>query len=132
LSSAAYAGDVISKFPINNALNNEKVKESLNNDVALYWGDQSHQAINKNFGSYKVSKRTNAFGKTKEYACQWALAAAVKTLQDRAVKEGGNAVIDIKSNIKNREESSATDFTCLVGTMMVNVALKGTVVELKK
>jgi len=130
LASTTSANDVLSKFSISDALQNEKVKQSLNNDIALYWGDQSHKEIIKNYGSFKTSKRTNAFMKTKESACQWALASAVKALQDRAVKEGGNAVINIKSNIKNNEESSSTDFTCLAGSAMVNVALNGTVVNL--
>lgn len=98
--------------------------------VALYWGDQPHKKIVKNYGEFKTSKRTNAFMKTTKNACQWALASAIKVLQNRALREGGNAVINIKSNIKNNEISICSDFSCLAGSAMVNVALKGTVVKL--
>lgn len=128
--SLAFAEDVLKQFSINEALNNEKVKESLHDEVALYWGDQPHKKIVKNYGEFKTSKRTNAFMKTTKNACQWALASAIKVLQNRALREGGNAVINIKSNIKNNESSSCSDFSCLAGSVVVNVALKGTVVKL--
>ena len=128
--SSTYAADVLKNFSISEALSNEKVKNSLHDDIALYWGSQPHHKVIKKYGIFKTSKRTNAFMKSKENACQWALASAIKSLQHRAVREGGNAVINIKSNIKNNERSSDTDFFCLVGNVMVNVALKGTVVEL--
>jgi len=130
--SLAFAEDVLKQFSINEALNNEKVKESLHDEVALYWGDQPHKKIVKNYGEFKTSKRTNAFMKTTKNACQWALASAIKVLQNRALREGGNAIINIKSNIKNNESSSCSDFSCLAGSVMVNVVLKGTVVKLSE
>ena len=71
-------------------------------------------------------------GKSGEQACEWTLASAIIELQNRASSEGGNAIINIKSNIKNELSSSATDFDCLRGSKMVNVALEGTVVTLGK
>ncbi len=70
--------------------------------------------------------------KENEDACARALASALLVFKDRARKEGGNAVIDLKSNLNDREEASATEYSCMVGSMMVNVALKGTVVTLDK
>ncbi len=126
----AQAADVKVKFAIRDALANEQVKNALIDNVALYWGNQSHPAVIKTFGEFKSSKRTNAFRKGREGSCQWALASAIKALQARAIKEGGNAVINIKSNIQNIEMSSDTQFECLAGSMMVNAAIKGTVVKL--
>ena len=124
------AADVTVSLSIQDALANAKVKNALLKDVALYWGDQEHPKVVQTFGEFKTSKRTSTFGKGREFACQWALASAIKVLQDRALKEGGNAVINIKSNIQNNEKSSSSQFECLAGSMMVNVALKGTVVKL--
>jgi uncharacterized protein YbjQ (UPF0145 family) len=53
-------------------------------------------------------------------------------LQDRVRKEGGNAVINIRSNYRNVERESATEFTCGAGAIVAGVALKGEVVTLKK
>lgn len=70
--------------------------------------------------------------KSDENACQWAFLSAILSLQNRAEKEGGDAVVNIVSNIHNKPMSSENQFECLVGSIMVNVALKGTVVKLAK
>ena len=129
-ANSVIAADVLLKFSIYEALNDSKVSEVLNDRVALYWGEQQYPTVKNNYGLFKSSKRTNALGKTKEEACRWALASAVKALQERATKEGGNAVINITSNIKNAEYSSKEDYECLAGSFVVNVALKGDVVTI--
>jgi uncharacterized protein YbjQ (UPF0145 family) len=122
LASPVIAADVLERYSIAEAMNLEKVKALFGDDIA----------VSKTYGTFKTSKRTNAFGKTHVDACAWAMASALVGLRDRAAREGGNAVINIVSNIKNVEESSQTDFTCLAGSVMVNVALKGKVVYLEK
>ncbi len=130
-STLAQAEDVKVRFSIADALTNPKVEEKLGN-VELYWGEQSHPAVIKNFGEFTTSNRTNAFMKGREDSCQWALASGIIRLQQRARQEGGNAVINILSNIKHATMSSTTEYECLAGSMMVNVALKGTVVKLAR
>lgn len=130
MASFAMARDVFVQFAIEDAMNNLNVKSGLYADIKLYWGDQEYPEVKTTYGEYKTSQRTNALGKSKEDACQWALASSIKELQARALREGGNAVVNIKSNIKNRERSSETEYDCLAGGFMVNVALKGTVVKL--
>ncbi len=69
--------------------------------------------------------------KSDEKACNWAFLSAMIALRDRALNEGGNAVVNIKSNYKQNEMSSNTEFECHAGAIMSGVALKGTVVKLK-
>lgn len=130
LTTSGYGADVLVDLPIENALNDINVKNELIPDVQLFWGDQKTPETKTVYGEYKTSQRTNALGKSREDACQWALASSIKQLQARATREGADAVINIRSNIKNREFSSETEYQCLAGTIMVNVALKGTVVKL--
>jgi uncharacterized protein YbjQ (UPF0145 family) len=52
-------------------------------------------------------------------------------LKKRAIKEGGNAVVDIKSNYKNNLTSSSETFQCGAGAVMAGVALTGKVVTLE-
>lgn len=127
---SANAADVKEKLPIKEAMETGDIKDLFDGSVAFYWGDQVTPAVATKYGSFKTSKRTNAFGKSRSAACNWAMASALDALQKRALREGGNAVINIVSNIKGREESSSSEFSCLAGSMMVNVALKGTVVKL--
>lgn len=126
------AADVKKRFTIESAKTSAAVQDVLNGDVAMYWGGQSHPKVTKQIGVYKTSKRTNAFMKAEEGACAHALASALIIFQERTRKEGGNAVIDLVSNIHNQPESSETEYSCLIGSVMVNVALKGTVVKLKQ
>jgi uncharacterized protein YbjQ (UPF0145 family) len=51
-------------------------------------------------------------------------------LQDGARKNGSNAVVAIKSNYKNIETNSATEFMCGAGNMIAGVAFKGQSVQL--
>ncbi len=126
----AYAADVFEKYRIDDAMNIPKVSSQLSGDIEFYWGDQPHPPIAQTYGTFKTSKRTSALGKSRGHACAWAMASALSALRDRAYREGGNAVINIVSNIKNRQESSAVNYSCLAGSVVVNVALKGTVVTL--
>ena len=127
--SQAYARDSVGNYPIESAMTSEG--DTLGGDVALYFGDQSHPKIVKSFGTFATNKKTNAFGKSDEAACQHVFLSAALELQARARKEGGNAVVGIKSNYRNVLRSSTTDFTCGAGAFVAGVALTGEVVTLK-
>jgi uncharacterized protein YbjQ (UPF0145 family) len=78
------------------------------------------------------NKKTNAFNKTDKRACEWAFLSAMLSLQQRALSEGGNAVVNIRSFYKRHEVSSATEFECGAGAIMAGVTFKGDVVKLGK
>lgn len=131
VTPSVWAADKLLSFSIEEAMNDPKVQNALFKEVKLFWGKQGHSKIIRKFGEYKTSKRTNALGKSKEAACRWALANSLVVMQKRALKEGGNAVVNIRSNVLNHEKSSTNEFDCLAGGMMVNSAIKGDVVKLK-
>jgi uncharacterized protein YbjQ (UPF0145 family) len=132
MSSVAYARDTIGDYSIEEALNLDQSKSALGQDVKFYFGDQSHGKVIKTFGEFTTSKKTNAFNKTDKAACQWAFLSAMVSLKERAVREGGNAVINIKSNYRNHLTSSNTTFQCGAGAIIAGVALVGTVVKIGK
>ena len=72
-----------------------------------------------------TSKKTNAFGKTSQKSCDWALQSALITLQGAAKQAGANAVVDIQSNYNNQPHSDPTNYECNKGSLMSGVALKG-------
>lgn len=131
LSGNAFARDTVDALSIESALSDEKVMSAVGTDVKFYFGDQKHGKILQNFGEGKTNKKTNAFNKTDEEACQWAFASALLSLKEKALKEGGNAVVNIKSNYKNNLTSSNTTFQCGAGALMAGVALVGSVVKIK-
>lgn len=130
--TSAFGADRVMKFSLEDVKMYGQVREVMEGDITMSFGENPSLVVERKYGTFKTSKRTNAFRKDADDACAHALASALISLQERAEREGGNAVVDIVSNIQNREESSTTEYTCLVGSMMVNVALKGTVVTIKK
>jgi hypothetical protein len=130
VTSPVFARDTVANYPLDAALASEPGK--VGDDVALFFAGQRHPSVVTTFGEFATNKKTNAFGKSDEVACQHVFLSAVRELQERARKEGGNAVINIKSNYENEPRESATEFTCGAGAVIAGVALKGDVVTLKK
>ena len=67
--------------------------------------------------------------KSDKEACEWVMLSALKALQQRAITENMDAVVNIESNYKHRHFASETEFECGAGALMAGVALKGTLVK---
>lgn len=130
--SLAGARDQIQDLPIDKALASADAKSKLGKKVQFYFGSQKHGKVLEDLGEFKTNKKTNAFNKTDTDACNWAFLSALLALRDRALKEGGNAVINIRSNYKNMESSSETTYQCGSGNVVCGVALIGTIVNLEE
>ncbi len=130
LSQTVVARDTIHQFPIEALLATSKAKEALY-DVPMYFGDQSHPAVKTTWGEVMSNKKTNAFMKSDREACEWVMLSALKALQERAQREGMDAVINIHSYYKKRTFVSETEYECGAGNVVAGVTLKGTLVKLK-
>jgi|SRR6185369_8765824 uncharacterized protein YbjQ (UPF0145 family) len=129
----AEARDDKHMFQIKDALGkSQQYKEKLESDIALYFGKQKTPAVEKRIGEYTSNKKTNSFNKSDQEACDIAFISAAAALQDRARREGGNAVINIHSVYRNDNISSDTEYLCGSGAMVAGVALRGTVVTVAK
>ncbi|WP_374650730.1 hypothetical protein [Dongia sp.] len=96
--------------------------------VKFYFADQAAPA-GQNLGEFVTNRKTNSFGKQDEEACTWAMISAMKELGERAIAEGGNAVINIVSYYKKKPFASDTLYECHAGAIVAGVALKGEVVK---
>lgn len=117
-------------LPIKDALEAPAAQEKLDSSIKLFFAGQPHPKVLKTLGTYPTNKKTNGFNKSDDEACKWVFLSAMLALQERAAKEGGNAVIDIKSNYKNIETASSSEYMCGAGNFVVGTAFKGTVVKL--
>lgn len=99
--------------------------------VKFYFGESRHPAVQRSWGTFSSRKTTNAFGKSDKAACDWAFLSAVKSFWERAQKEGGNAVIGMKSVTTGAPFSSSTEYECRAGNVIAKVYLEGTVVQLR-
>ena len=127
----ALARDEQKMYPLGDALNASSAREMIDPKIRLYFGNQKHPEVAKDLGEWRTNKKTNGFNKSDKDACEWAFLSAVLELQERAGKEGGNAVIGIASNYKNIERSSDSEYMCGSGALVSGVAFKGRVVQLK-
>ncbi|USD39014.1 excinuclease ABC subunit A [Ferrimonas sp. SCSIO 43195] len=130
VAPATMARDDLVQFDIQTAMEHGKEKQVLNDSIKMVFGEEHQLTPVQEFGEFTSNKKTNAFAKSDQTACNWAFLSAVKSLQERAVKSGGNAVINIRSYYKKNDFRSATEFQCGAGTIMAGVTLVGDVVKL--
>ena len=129
-SPLSVARDDIGDYSVANVLVTEQAKAKLAG-VRYYFGKKKHGKVSKRYGIYSTNKKSNAFGKSDQEACEWVFLSAMIQLKERALKLGGNAVINIKSNYKGNLTSSNETFKCGAGAIIAGVALQGEVVSLK-
>ena len=132
ISTISIARDDVNEYSIDEAMSIEKISNAIGDGVEFYFAGQKHAKVEKLFGEFQSNKKTNSFAKTDKEACQWAFASAMKTFRKRAIKEGGNAVINIRSNYKGTLTSSSTTFKCGAGAVIAGVTIVGDVVKLQK
>lgn len=129
LSFEAHSRDTQHMLSIQDAMQSPDFQTRLDPNIRLYFGDQKSPKILKSMGNFASNKKTNAFLKSDEEACNWVLLSTLLTLQERARVEGGNAVINIASYYKKNLHSSQTTYECHAGAVMAGVALTGEVVK---
>ena len=132
LSPSAFGRDKIDDYWINEVMASNNAKKALGEDMLFFFGDEPHGKVIRTLGQIKTSKKTRALGKSDQVACHWVFLSAMKELKAHALKRGGNAVINIRSNYKNRQTSSSETFKCAAGTLMAGVALIGTIIEMER
>ena len=125
VSSLSARDDV--KYHSLDFLNGPKAKEFLLPNVSISFGTgYTGKVIVKDLTS---NKKTNGFNKSDEEACQIALLSALKSFQERAVKEGGTKVVNLTGYYKKQPFNSKTQFQCGSGSLMSGVTLRGDIAK---
>lgn len=127
--NTAYARDTVHRFPVADPMATSTAEEFTN--VRFYFGGQAHPTVARTIGEFTTRRTTNAFTKSDKEACDWGFLSAVKTLWERALKEGGNAVINIRSVTTGDTVDSPEEYVCRAGNVIAKVYLEGTVVVLE-
>lgn len=129
ISSLASAREDRIKLNIAEAFDKLSIQSQLEG-VQMFFGDQTYPSSIREMSVIRTNRKTNAFGKSDKQACEWVFLSALLALKDSAISQGGNAVINIKSNYDNREFISSDEFQCGVGRIIAGVALIGQVASL--
>lgn len=129
LSAPALAEDTILKIRLADVLSMPEGKGKLDGTVTFHLMGAKNAPSGEVLGQGISNKKTNAFGKSKEFACQWAALSALRSLEAEAKKKGATAVVDLVSYYRKSEVRSPVTIDCHVGGLMVGVALKGNYVS---
>ena len=129
-TSTSQARNEVLRLSIEEALSQPEAESSLDGSIRLFFGDQALPAIERKLGTFTSNKKTNGFNKSDVEACNWAFLSAMISLQERAIRERGNAVVNIRSFYRKSEFSSSSDFECGAGTFVVGITMVGEVVKL--
>jgi len=130
-SASSYARDDINNYSIKQALASETAKNELGNEIQFFFGQQYQGEVVNQKSVIKTNKKTNAFNKSDQEACEWVFLSAMIALKKAAQNSGANAIINIKSNYKNNLTSNDETFQCGAGAFVAGVALVGEMVTIK-
>jgi hypothetical protein len=101
-------------------------------DVALYFGNQTHAPVKQSFGNKEFAVRVlRKVENSPEANCSIALEKAVQELRDYARTQHANAVVDIRTRFQHNESASSTEFTCGASLNGSTLAVRGDVVRLE-
>ena len=131
-TQSAQARNEAIMFSVEDAMATADAKAKLDGSVKFYFGKTPHGKVLQSFGERVSNKKTNAFGKSDLASCNRAVLSALITFQERAKKDGGNAVINMVSYYKRNTVSNDTHFECHAGGFVTGVTLKGEVVRLEE
>ena len=118
------------KLPLESALAKAQASGKLAPGIKLFFGTQKHPTPTAKLGSTRTNKKTNFFNKSDQEGCEWAFLSAMMSLTADAQRKGGNAIVNIRSNYKNVEFSSETEYECGAGNVTGGTAFVGDIVKL--
>lgn len=126
LPGLSQARDTALYLPFEKVVQQMQAEKKLDGTVKFYLaGVQPRGKVKVISANAVTNKKTNAFNKSDEAACEWALQSALLTLQDAAHKANANAVTNIASYYKKNERKDASTYECHAGAVIAGVALKG-------
>ena len=131
-AAPAFARNTAVTVTLESVLEMPEAKAKLDGSVRFFLAGAPTPKVIKKFGEDTSNAKTNAFNKSAEEACRWNALSALIKLQDKAKKDGANAVIDIISYREHEDFKSPTDLQCSDGAFLAGIALKGTYANVGK
>ncbi|NIE76066.1 excinuclease [Pantoea sp. Tr-811] len=126
LPGISQARDTALYLPFDKVVQQMLAEKKLDGSVKFYLaGVQPRGKVKVISPNAVTNKKTNAFNKSDEVACEWALQSALLTMQDAAKKVSANAVTNIASYYKKNERKDAATYECHAGAVIAGVAIKG-------
>ena len=131
LPGTSQARDTTHYLPFEQVVAEATASGKLDGSVKFYLAGTTPKGAEVIRRDVTTSKKTNAFNKTDEAACSWALQSALIGMQKAAKAAGANAVVDVASNYQHVEYKDSQKYECHAGALMAGVALKGNLAKVK-
>ena len=126
LPGISQARDTALYLPFDKVVAQMTQEKKLDGSVKFYLaGVQPKGKVSVLSPNVVTNKKTNAFNKSDEVACEWVAQSAIISLHQAAKNAGANAVTNIVSFYKRNERKDAQTYECHAGAIMAGVALKG-------
>jgi len=126
LPGLSQARDTALFLPFEKVVQQMTAEKKLDGSVKFYLaGVQPRGKVTVIDAGAVTNKKTNAFNKSDQEACEWVLQSALLTMQDAARKANANAVTNIVSYYKKNERKDPVNYECHAGAFVSGVALKG-------
>lgn len=113
-------------LPVEQAMKSEEAVQVLNPNITVQFSSGSGSVVKANV---VTSRKTNAFGKSDEKACEWAFLSGVKQLQEKAHELGASRVINVVSYYNKKVLNNSKEYECHAGGLIAGVALKGDIAK---
>jgi hypothetical protein len=131
LATAAFAApcaarDTVYRLPLAEVLAMPEAHGKLDGSVRFYLAGQTTPPVVDKKGEAQANRKTNGVGKGDTDGCKWAALSALIALQEQARGRGANAVVDMVSYYRKNVYTSATEYECHAGNIVIGVTLKGT------
>lgn len=131
VTAPAHARNNAVTVTLQSVLDMPEAQGKLDGSVKFYMAGTKSPKIVKSFGTDTSNAQTNAFNKSPEEACRWNVLSALIKLQERAKRDGANAVVDLVSYRDHEDFKSTTDLQCSDGAFLGRVALRGNIASVK-
>lgn len=126
LPAVSQARDTALYLPFDKVIADMTAAKKLDGTVNFYLaGVQPKGSVSVVLPGVVTNKKTNAFNKSDNDACEWVLQSAILQMNEAAKNAGANAVTNIVSFYKKNERKDPATYECHAGAIMAGVALKG-------
>lgn len=109
----------------------EQGKQKLSG-VQYFMKGTNHPEVEINMGEVHSTKKTRNVGRGDYESCEVAALSALIAIEKKAKSMGADAVIDIESYTRDKISADTTKIECNVGSTVAHMAIRGTMVRLKK
>jgi len=129
LASGANARETEHLFEVAQAVDSKLGKSRLLEIPFYMKGQEGAPEGAQLLGTWTMERASRGLLRGDKKSCDVAFLSAMIALQENAMKDGGDAIINVVSSTKGKTTESPTHYRCIAGATIVHVAVTGDVIK---